>query len=99
MGRNWYEDWEDEQDEINESFGRDFVANYQKTEQQQIIKNEVVAKLYTHKNGQISLFKELAPTQRIGSNRGIEYIRLSKRDEAVKVRKYVEEYVPELEND
>lgn len=94
----WYENWEDENEDANEAFGRDFVKCHLK-EQQEKIKNEVVAKLYTLKNGQISLFEELKPSQRIGTNRGVEYVKLSKRDDAVIERRYVEEYLPELDED
>ena len=97
MGNNWYNDWEDEHDEINQSFGRDFVQGHLK-EQQSVVKNSIVAKLYTHQSGQISFFEE-KPHLRVGSTRGVEYVLLSKRDEPVKVRQYIEEYIPENEND
>ena len=104
MARNWYQEQEDDMDERNESFGRDFVSSFMKKEEpkekpkKEILKQNIVAKIYTHKNGQLSFFEDIPSYEKIGTNRGVEYIKYSKRGEPVKERGYIEEYLPELED-
>ena len=96
-GRSWYFEAEDDIDERNEEIGKAFVASL-KTEPQPIVKTMAVAKLYTHENGQISLFEEVPKAQRIGSTRGIEYVLIAKQGHHIIERTYVEEYGPEIED-
>lgn len=95
MARNWYQEQEDEMEDRNESFGRAFVESLKK-EQQEILKQKELAKLYTHRNGQLSLFEEIVPEHKfVGTTRGI--IKLTKRDYGFS-EEYIEEYGPEFED-
>ena len=96
MARNLYQEQEEDMEDRNEAFGRDFVASRTQQNQQPILKMPYVAKIYVHKSGQLSFFEELKPQQKIGTNRGVEYIKLTKGGRSV--RNYVEEYVPELDD-
>ena len=97
MGKNWYQDLEDDLDERNEAIGRAFVAANNPelvTKDPEPARSEPV---------QLSIFgdeekevKEKHPKQgRVGSTRGTEYILLTKRGQPVRVR-YEEGYGPEL---
>lgn len=96
MKRSWYYEQEDELEDRNEAFGKAFVASRLQN-QSEVVKSHVIAKLYTHKDGQLSLFEEQAQHQRVGSSRGIEYVKLTKRGDIVMERSYVEEYGPEVD--
>lgn len=96
MARNWYQEVEDDMDERNEAIGRAFVAaknlQTQKENKEEIFKNPT----------QMSIFgdEETSKKQsnRVGTNRGVEYVRLIKDDPSVRIMRYEEEYVPELDD-
>lgn len=100
MGRNWYQDMEDELEERNEAIGRAFIA----ANKPELLKQEPVKE--STESLQLSLFEEAEQAEkksgikegRVGSTRGTEYILLSKRGRPVKVR-YEEGYGPEVEDE
>lgn len=91
MWRDWYLDAEEDIEDRNESFGRDFVASGEKgfkdNEVQNpqvlgILKSEKINKLYTCEGGQLSIFEQVkSPTNHIKfATERKENIRLTKRD-------------------
>lgn len=96
MARNWYQEMEDDMDERNEAIGRAFVAAKNLQVQNEIKKEIPITPT------QISIFgedqtKEEKPN-RVGTNRGYEYVRLVKGDPSIRIMRYEEEYVPELDD-
>ena len=98
MAGNWYLEQELEREDRNESFGQDFIK-WRLEEQDKILKSQQMAKIYTHKNGQLSLFEEVVPQHRYaGTTRGM--LKITKREDKAEygVAGYMEGYGPEVEN-
>ena len=86
MTRSWYLEAEDEIDDRNESFGRDYVERMNKC----ITKSNTLTKLHTYEGGQLSLFEPIQKetSQETTSEIKLESdtennIRLTKRDETL----------------
>lgn len=96
MAGNWYQEMEDDLEDRNEAIGRAFVAARNRQMQEE---NE---KKITAKTEQVSILEKENSSKtkqnRVGTNRGVEYVRFVKRDPSVKVMRYEEEYVPELDD-
>ena len=96
MAGNWYQEMEDDLEVRNEAIGRAFVAARNRQMQEE---NE---KKITAKTEQVSILEKENSSKtkqnRVGTNRGVEYVRFVKRDPSVKVMRYEEEYVPELDD-
>lgn len=96
MAGNWYQEMEDDLEDRNEAIGRAFVAARNRQMQ------EESEKKITAKTEQVSILEKENSSKtkqnRVGTNRGVEYVRFVKRDPSVKVMRYEEEYVPELDD-